>query len=223
MPQNPDKTQTEIPYSVLEYTANFKKPILEAWTVPVKLITAVLSALDPFGFKLDGVESNTRTEKLSEYSLLFRRNPPGVTFSVRLGKLVVVADNLDWTEAGQFITAMDTGVKALLAAAGAEIQSHYVALSMHIQPKVKRLNEITAPLSNSVALKLLDGEVKFQGIILRGEKSHIVIDESVAYANGLFVRIGRGHPPGATLQQMADVLHGDEERLFDVLGLEGDL
>jgi len=42
-----EKTQAEIPFSVLEYSAVFKKAILEAWTVPAFLISAVLNALEP--------------------------------------------------------------------------------------------------------------------------------------------------------------------------------
>jgi hypothetical protein len=76
-------------------------------------------------------------------------------------------------------------------------------------------------LLNPAAFKLLDGEVKFPGIILVREKSMIVIDASIAYANGLFVRIAREHPPEATLEQLAGVLRKDEEQLFDVLGVEG--
>jgi hypothetical protein len=72
-----------------------------------------------------------------------------------------------------------------------------------------------------MAFKLLDGEISFPGIILLHEKSGIVIDASLAYANGLFVRINREHPPEVTLEQLAEALHKDEEQLFNVLGLEG--
>jgi len=91
---------------------------------------------------------------------------------------------------------------------------------MHIQLKAKPRKEITAPLLSPAAFKILDGEVKFQGIILQREKSSIVIDASLPYANGLFVRITRDHPAEATLQKIAEVLRNDEERLFDVLRLE---
>jgi hypothetical protein len=45
----------------------------------------------------------------------------------------------------------------------------------------------------------------------------------LAFANGLFVRINRQHGPDVTLAQMSEMLLADEEKLFDVLGLEGTL
>src|SRR2546422_838105 len=72
----PDKTQAEIPYSHLEYTAIFKKPLIEALLSPANLISVVLTGLEPLGFKLDGVEIKTHTEKLNEYTIIFRRTAP---------------------------------------------------------------------------------------------------------------------------------------------------
>ena len=85
----PEKTQAEIPYSVLEYTAVFGKPIVDAWGTPAVIIAAVLNALEPWGFKLDGVEAKTDTEKLSEYAIVFRRsNPasPGLSLTLEIGR-----------------------------------------------------------------------------------------------------------------------------------------
>ena len=39
-----------------------------------------------------------------------------------------------------------------------EIESQQIVLGMHVQIKVKSQTEITAPLLNPVALRLLDGE-----------------------------------------------------------------
>jgi hypothetical protein len=220
----PDKTQAEIPYSHVEYTAVFKKPIIEAWMPPAKLITAVLSGLEPWGFKLDGVEVKTHTEKLNEYSIVIRRtSPPSPSQNVTLGlaKVGVTSENPDWSEADQFIAKTRAVLGAVCEIGRAEIESQLLFLAMHIQIKDKPRQDITAPLLNPVVFKLLDGEVKFPGIIMIREKSLIVIDASIVYANGLFVRINREHPPEASLERLAEILRKDEEKLFDVLGLEG--
>jgi hypothetical protein len=215
-----EKTQADIPYGILEYTAVFKTPIVEAW-VPGSIVSTALDALDPFGFKIDGVEIQTRTDKLSEYAIVFRRNPAGVTFTLGLGKLVIVAENLDWTEAEQFIAGARAGVGAILQKTKAEIQSQHVALGIHIQLKTKPRQEVTAPLLSPVALQLMDGEVKFPGIILLRDKASIIVDSSLAYANGLFVRIIREHPGDKSFEEISGVLRADEEQLFGTLGLEG--
>jgi hypothetical protein len=218
----PEKTQAEVPYSLLEYSAVFKKPIVEAFGTPAILIAAVLNALEPWGFALDGVEAKTHTEKLSEYAVIFRRSaPPGLSLTLGLGKVVVTAENLVWAEAEHFIAQMSAALNAILQTGRAEVQSQHVGIGMHIQLKTKPRKDVTARLLDPVAFTILDGEVKFPGIILFHDKSSIVIDASLAHANGLFVRIAREHPPEATLQQLAEALHKDEEQLFNVLGLEG--
>jgi hypothetical protein len=217
----PQKAQVEIPHGVLEYTAVFKKPILEGWTVPAYLVSSALSALEPFGFKLDGVEVKTHTEKLNEYAIVFRRNIPGLTFTLGIGKLVIMAENLDWTEADQFIAAARAGFEAIVQKAKAELESQQVVLAVHIQLKNKPRHEVTVPLLSPMALQLIDGDLKFAGVILFREKASIIVDGSLAYANALFVRITREHPPDATFERMAEVLRADEEQFFDSLGLEG--
>src|SRR5690349_18527392 len=97
-----EKTQVEIPYGLVEYTAFFTRSILETWPANAALIAHILDVLGPFGFTLDEVEVSTQTQKISEYAIHFRRKNPNVTFTFQLGKLVILADNLDWTEAEQF-------------------------------------------------------------------------------------------------------------------------
>lgn len=220
----PDKTQAEVPYSHVEYTAVFKKPIIGAWWPPTNLVTALLSGLEPWGFKLDGVEVKTHTEKLNEHSIVIRRTSPpfpAQNVTLGLGKVGVTAENPDWPEADQLITKARAVLGAVCETGGAEIESQQLLLAMHIQIKDKPRQDVTAPLLNPVVFKLLDGEVKFPGIILIREKSLIVIDASIVHANGLFVRISREHPPEASLERLAEVLRKDEENLFDILGLEG--
>jgi hypothetical protein len=219
------KTEGEIVYSVVEYTAVFRTPILEAWAAPAFLIKRVLKALETWGFRLDGVEDKTRgVEKLADYAIVFRRTgppAPGVTISVGVGKVVIAIENPAWTEAEQLLGTMNATLSAVVEIGQAEIQSQHLALLMHIQVKTRSRKEVTAPLLSPLALQMLDGDVTFPGIILQREKSSVVVDASLAYANGLFVRMVREHPPERTLQELAGILRKDEEQLFSVLGLEG--
>ena len=60
------------------------------------------------------MDIRTHTEKLSEYAVVFKRNPPGVTFTVGVGKLAVAAENLAWADAEQFIAGLSAGLNATL-------------------------------------------------------------------------------------------------------------
>ena len=220
----PDKTQAEIRYSLLEYTSVFKRPILEAWSASTKLIAAVLDALQPSGYKLDGVETNVQAQKLDEYSIVFRRTTPDLprrSLTLGLGKVFVAAENLGWTDAEQFISEQSAALNAIRKVGGAEIQSQQLVVGMHIQLKERPRKDVTAPLLSPVAFELLDGKADFSGVILLREKAILVIDASLGFANGLFVRITREHPPEATFEKLAETLRNDEQRIFDVLGLEG--
>lgn len=220
----PEKTQAEITYSQLEYTSTFEKPILQALSPPSGLIAAVLDALKAWGYKLDGVEANSQVLKLNEYSIVFRRTTPAFpprSLTLGLGKAIVTAENIDWTEAGQFIAELSAALGAIHDVGGAEIQSHHLAVGMHIQLKDRPRNDVTAPLVSPVADGILDGKTDFSGVILLRGKAIVVIDASVGIANGLFVRISREHPPETSLEKIAETLRIDEQRIFDVLGLEG--
>ncbi len=175
------KAQAEIPYGIIEYTATFKNPILEAWSNPAGLIRAVLSALDSFGFKLEGVEYKIQAEKINERAIVFRRTPPGAVLTVGPGKLLISAENLDWSEAERFISGMNAAMSAIHEVSKYEIASQQLALGMHVQFKAKTQTDVSAPLLNPMALKLMDGEVKSYGIILNRitRQNHVAdIEES---------------------------------------------
>jgi hypothetical protein len=221
----PAKVPVEIPYSLVEYTAKFEKPIVNVWDQRAAIIANVLSALQPWGFTLEGVEIKTRSEKLSEHGVVFRRTipqTPAMSLALTFGTIFISAANLDWTEADDFVSAMMTGISAIRESFDPTISSQQVALGMHIQLKAGSVKDVTTPLLSASAAKLMDGGIKTAGIILMREKSSILIDASAAYANALFVRIIREHSADALLPEMAERLRQDEEQLFDVLSFEGE-
>jgi hypothetical protein len=225
MPDNSEsaKAQIEIPYSLVEYTAVFKKPAIKAWAVPANLIDAVLTAIEPYGFNAEGVEVKTRTEKLSDTALIFKRTPPGITINLGVTKMSVSAENLDWDGAEKFMEEMNAALNATLKASDAELKLQQLTLLLHVQIKNKPRKDVTDPLFSGVAEKLLDGEVQFQGMVLNREKSFVLIDASVVYNNAIFIRLFREHSPERTLKEMSEILYKDEVRLFEVLKLEGGL
>ena len=220
-----DKAKAEIPYSVQEYTAVFAKPILESWVTPARMIADLLSALEPWRFRLDGVEVKTHSEKLSEYAIVLRRNElsPVLTLTLGLQKLVFAADNPDWSDVDQLVACLNAGLGLVLKSTGATIQTQQLLSVLHVQLKTRLRKDVVAPFVAPPMLKVLGSEITFPGIILHGETSSIVIDASLAYANGLFIRMTRQHSHEAEVSQVARLLREDEARLFSLLGLEVDL
>ena len=187
-------------------------------------ISNVLRALEPWGFGLDGVETKLRSDKLDEHAVIFRRTKPvspAMSMAVFYNKIFISAENLDWEGAEDFITAVNAGIDAVKEGVNPVVQSQQLVLGIHIQLKDKPRVDVMKPLINPKALGLLDSGLKFPGVIVTGESLNVIIEASVVYANGLWVRLFRDHVGNATLHDVAQKLRADEERLFDVLGLEG--
>ncbi len=222
----PEKTQSEITYSLLEYTSAFKRPIFGAPSPSGELIASILDELGPSGYTFDGVEFSLQAPKLDEFAIVFRRTTPAVparSFALGFAKVHIRAENLDWTEADRFISSHRAAIDAVRKNGGAEIQSQQLVVGMHVQLKDRPRKDVTAPLLSPVAAGLLDGEADFSGVILLRGKAIFLIDASVGIANGLYLRISREHKPDASFGELAEVLRNDEKRIFDVLGLEGTL
>lgn len=220
----PEKVQSEITYSLLEYTAEFRRPIFGAPSPPGELIASILDELGPSGYSFNGVEFSLQAPKLDEFAIVFRRTTPALpvrSFALGFGKVHIRAENVDWAEADRFISSHGAALDAVRKRGGAEIRLQKLVVAMNIQLKNKPRKVVSAPLLSPVAAKLLDGEADFCGVILLRGKAIFVVDASVATANGLFLRIIREHEPEASFGELADVLRNDEQRIFDVLGLEG--
>ncbi|PYV15131.1 MAG: hypothetical protein DMG21_16050 [Acidobacteria bacterium] len=163
---------------------------------------------------------------MDEFAIVFRRttpDKPARSFSLGLGKVLIKAENLDWTETDRFIASHRAAVEVVRKNGGAEIESQRLVVGMHIQLKDRPRKDVTAPLLSPVASQLLDGEADFSGVILLRGKVVFLIDASVGIANGLFVRISREHPGEVSFEELAKVLRNDEERKFGALQLEGNL
>ncbi len=77
---------------------------------------------------MEGVEVKTHTEKLNDYAVVFKRNAPGITLTLQLGRMVWVAENLDWTEAHHFIQTDRAGMDAVIEKTKAEIELQHVGM-----------------------------------------------------------------------------------------------
>jgi hypothetical protein len=224
MPSDSNKPiQATIPLGVIEYVIHFKSPILESWKDLATLVRPVLVRLEPFGFKLEGVEAK-QSEKLGDRVVIFRRaNLPNFTFNVGLGRMWFYAEDLDWSDAEHTMKCMSAAIETVRDSFGVEFASQTMTLAMHVQFKDENPGKVTAPLLSSSALQLMDGEVRVHGIILLRQKATILIDASAGYANAIFVKIVREHSPGTPLAEIAEILRNDEIKLFDTLNIESAL
>jgi hypothetical protein len=221
-----EKIQGEIPYAIIEYTVSFEGTIAHGWGTPPVIVDPVLQALRPFGFGLDGIELKDASDKLNEFSILFKRTrppSPALNFVVGLEKATLTVENPDWSEAEFLMKVAEAAMGSLMDSSKCGKKSQHLVANVHLQLKNRKTTEVGAALLNPNVLQLLDGEIQAPGIILVRNKASLVIDGSLAYANALFIRIIREHAPEVPLKAMADCLMRDEIQLFELLGVEAEL
>jgi hypothetical protein len=222
-----EKTKVKIPFAQLEYLLTFERPMLSLVGKFQELIVPFTEALSPWGFSFEEAEFQLASAKPKEHVLLFQRPPnappPQVRVAVRWGSLTVSVDQPDWTEAESLANLCTTAVDTVIRMGNVAPRSQQISLAMHVQAETTSISELTAVLLTNHARDLMEGKIIGQGLILHRENAMILIDNSAAFANGLFVRMQRTFDPSVAVRHIGETLLKDERKLWDVLGLEGEL
>jgi hypothetical protein len=222
-----NRTPVEIPFSQFEYLVTLQKPMLSLVGQFQSLVVPFMDSLAPWDFAFEETEFQLSSAKPRDHVVTFNRPvsapPPQMRVAVRWSSLTVSVDRPDWSEAESISKLCGAALETLARISNVPVQSQQVTLSFHVQSKTTPRNELTGVLLTPQARELLNGAILGQGLILHRENAMILIDNSAAFANGLFVRIHRTFDSAASIAQMADILLTDEQKLWDILNLEGEL
>ena len=191
------------------------------------MVAPFMEALAPWGFAFEETEFQLASAKPRDHAVTFQRPstapPPQMRVVVRWSSLTVSVDQPDWSGSESIARLCSTALETIVRVANVPVQSQQVSLNMHVQSKTTPRSDLTGVLLTPQARELMDGAIVGQGLILHRENAMILIDNSAAFANGLFVRIQRTFDNAAGIGQIAEILLRDERKLWDVLGLEGEL
>lgn len=211
----------KISVSSAEYLARFDRPYvgLIANDRP-RVFEAVVAALLPFGFKLANTEIVT-TGTLADHKVIFNLPERGISFQFGAEEYRFGKDGASWNTVEEDTKVLFAAERALLEEGGAKIESCLVTLAMHLQPLFKRREEILAPFMPEPFKLLLTGrQAQTFGNHLKWSDGDVLLDFSVALANGIFLRLSsqfKGQQP--QLDILAKV-RSDQEMLFRILGIE---
>ncbi len=207
----------DIPEGFFEYKATFKEPIFSAWYDERKtFVKEMYKTLLPWGMNLEKVSWNQTPKNLQEAQVTFSVPNPSVLVNIGIGGVTMVANDADWSQASVLISFFQTVIANLLRVGETEIQSHQTVLGFHLKPGPKPFREVMKQFINTRALGKEDASM--YGMALYGAEHSILLDNSLALAGGLFVRITRVFPPVASFEEMAAILWKDEEGLLHRLG-----
>jgi len=205
-----------IPESYFEYRADFSEPIFEVWTVPNPLVYSLFSTLKRWNVGLGDVAWNKDPSSYKDVQLTF--NVPKMNAIVRVGldAATFIAVNPDWSKAPALVELFEAAMSGIQQTARVEVASQEIALGMHVTPGERKFGDAMAKLVNTELL----GSAQTYGISAYREDSSLVIDKSVKYEGGIFVRLHRKFPATTAFTEVAMALYKDEVKALELLGVQ---
>jgi hypothetical protein len=210
----------DIQQSLFEYRTGFKDPIMDIWYGGRhgELISAVQKALSPWGVGLENIVWSQSPKNLGEVQVTFGVPSMIASIQVGIGGVTMNALNPDWSRVSQFISLFQTGVNAVTAAVGQDLQAQQTTLGFHIKPGAKPFREILGGFVNAQGLGSDDAAMF--GVSVYYSDFIFVIDKSVMFPEGVFVRLIRTFSAAARFEEMAARIYKDEETVLHRLGLK---
>lgn len=206
----------EIVESYFEYKAIVSNPMFSAWTLPNALVEALFPALRTWNVGLGDISWNKESTSFQDLQVTFNVTQLRAILRVGLDSIGCVAVNPDWSEAAVLVDLFQTAIGMVCRTGKTDIASHEDVLAMHVKPGDKNFRDIMAALINENLL----GSAQMYGASVYREDSSVILDKSVKYEGGLFVRLHRKLPVGTDFMQVAKTLYEDEVRTLRLLGLE---
>jgi hypothetical protein len=211
----------QIPLANAEYVARFERPYIGfIANERARVIEVVFNALLPFNMRLADIDT-VNTGSPAEHKVTFRIPGRSITFEFGAEEYKFNKDRLTSASASDDEQILLAAERALLEGNSAKVASCMLTVAMHMQPLNKTRDEILAPLVPEPFKDLKKQRQAWSfGNHMRFEDGDILLDFSVGFANGIFVRLTSffpGHPP---LSEIIAKLRSDKEALFGILGVE---
>jgi hypothetical protein len=204
-----------------EYQARFDRPYVGLIADDrARVFEAVVTALLPFQFRLPNAEVVT-TGTLANYRVIFRIPERGISFQFGAEEYRFLKEGSSWSTADEDAQVLIAAQRALMEGCGAKVESCMLTIAMHLQPLAKTREEILAPFVPEPFKALMtQRQTQTFGNHMKWADGDVLLDFSIAFANGIFVRLTsqfKGQPP---LPDILAKVRSDEEALFGILGVE---
>jgi len=204
--------------SFIEYRADFKEPVLEAWNKG-EFNTAVFRAFRPWGIGLTDFTWNSNPANAGDAQSRFELFKGRYVFIVECGSTGLSVVNPNWAEAVQIGQIVQAGNAAVLAVTKAEIARQIVQMSFQLRPRHRSLAELTSSFLNPTLATLSEDPVRASGFSLYTDNRVWIVDLSTSNRNALYLRMTRTFAPEVTIEQIAETLAADQNNFLDRLKL----
>ena len=208
----------DIQMPFLEYRANYQEPITSIWFDRRQggIIDALLKAL-PSYLLFENITWNQAAKNMAEAHLSFSLPSIFSTILVGVRGVTITTLNPDWSRAPLFVSVFQAAIDGLKASIGKGLQGQEITLGLHLKPGAKAFRESIVKYVNSKALASEDAA--FFGVSVYYPDYAFIMDSSVTFPGGVFIRIVRRFGPEKRFEEMAPVIYKDEETVLHRLGL----
>jgi hypothetical protein len=211
-----------IPISFFEYVAEFERPVFALWMDRARVVEAVFDVLGPWNPTIDNMEVIT-TGKNSEQGVNFKLPEKRAAFFFGPASCKFTKEAVDWDSAQEIIGILGAARAKLIELSRAAVSVQRTQIALHFLPKTKAFIDILRPLLPKQMEALHDEKVTTAAIILKWEKSKLILDASASIANGVFLRLEKEFKGNAGLDAIALELKKDEDAAFAMLDVIEDL
>jgi len=210
-----------IPAASADIVARFDRPYIGLLAGDkIRVFEALLTALLPFNFRLANTEIVT-TGKPAEERVVFKIPERGITFQFGPEEYRFTKDGAAWSTAEEDAKVWSAAETALLTHSGAKVAACTATLAMHLVLLSKTRDEVIAPFIAAPYKQFTDQQPKAFGSHIRfADGREVLFDHSLAYANGIFVRISaelEGNPP---IIEILAKMQAEQQRVFQMLDVQ---
>ena len=212
----------KIPSASAEYLGRFDRPYLRLLTDDRRrVIESIVTALLPFNFRLANTELVT-TGTLADNRVIFRIPERGISFQFGAEEYRFGKDGSSWSTAGKDAEVWHAAESALLTESGANVESCEITLMMHLQLLSRTRDQVLEPfIPEPFKQLLIEREAQAFGCHLRfADGGDVLLDHSLAYANGIFLRLTSHFKGQPTRNDILAKVRSDQEKVFGMLDIQ---
>jgi hypothetical protein len=209
----------KIPFLITEFQAVFEPPhvafIGRDWA---RAFEEVFTALSAFNFLLTHAEI-VNTGRPADHKAIFRLPDRGMSF--QFGAEGYRFSRESWAPVEDHGHILLAAERALMEGSTAKVASCRATVGLHIQPLNKSRDEILAPFISAPVKALMEKRpTRSYTTSLTFADGDAVIDFSMPFANGIFLRFSSVFNDRPPLPEILAKMSDNQAALFEVLGIE---
>jgi hypothetical protein len=211
-----NELKPDIPESALEHVVQFSSPWVDRWSIPNPFVSLFFEGLRAWDVTLADFAFRQDAKNVSETALNITIQKVRSTITVGLDKLTLYTVNPDWGMAPELVRLFESSVELFRNFVKSSIKSQECTIVFHVTPGSSNLADKTAGLINVERV----GRAEFYGLSKYGPQSSLLLERSLKYDGGVFMRLTRKFDSAAKFADVALAMYADEVAALDLIDIK---